>query len=322
MKLQKHRDLLWLEEMQKRGGLTLEGQRDLKNKRGGFQGEDEFGKIMRQCMLEHWQLLQDVHLKTFSGEIQIDAILVNNLGFTVFEVKNYTADYQYSQGRWQVNGRLKYHDGFLQLERTTGLLKQLLQQNGFKLPMLNYVVYINEEDTVEIDDDSLPYLKRSKLHRFIKDTIDKCQKAPNKNYQRESEWLLNQHQTDERRLTLTADSYQKIKKHPYCVACTSFDIETHRYHIHCLSCHHKESKEKMIVRSICCYGILFPYEQLTAAELTRFLGPTINYSTLLRTLAKNFTRIPHTTKYKNEQLEFEQLFLETSFRYIDNKPLA
>lgn len=317
MKLRKHQDLLWLEEMEKRGGLTLEGQRELKHKQAGFLGEHEFGAIMRQYLPKNWQLLQDIRLKTPSGEIQIDAILVNNLGLTVFEVKNYTADYHYKEGRWQVNGRLKYHDDFLQLERTVGLLSQLLKQNGFKLPIQNYVVYINEEDTVEIDDETLPYLKRAKLRRFIKEAIENCQIAPHQSYERLSNWLVSQHQADDRRLTLTEEEFAKIKKGIYCVNCASFDIEFQRYHAKCCSCHYTESREKAIVRTICDYGILFPYEDLTAIEVGRLIGPTICYSAIYQTLAKYFKRLPHSRKYCNGQLPLNELFSEISFRYND-----
>lgn len=320
MKLRKHQELLWLEEMERRGGLTAEGQQELKHKRAGFQGEEAFGHIVRQMLPTNWQLLQDIRLKTTGGEIQVDAILVNNLGLTVFEVKNYTADYHYSQGRWQVNGRPKYHDDFLQLERTAGLLEQLLKQKGFNVPIQKYVVYINEEDSVEIDDATLPYLKRAKLRRFIKDAINHCQIAPHQSYDRESDWLVSQHQADERRLTLRADDYATIKRGIYCEQCESFDHVYHRFHIQCSNCHHKESKEKAILRMACAYGILFPYEALAAIELKWFIGESIGYSSIVRTLRKHFDKSPHTRKYINKQLTYNDLFPDTSFKYGEKSP--
>lgn len=317
MELQKHQDLLWLEELEKRGGLTADQQRELNYKRLGFRGEDEFGQLMRRYMPSDWQLLQDVRLKTIAGEIQMDAVLLNNLGLSVFEVKNYTADYHYSAGRWQVNGRPKHHDDFQQLERTAGLLTQQLQRNGFNLPVHQYVVYINEEDTVEIDDESLPFIKRAKLRRFINLSIDNCQSAPYQTYPRETEWLLSQHQPDDRRLTLSDGEFTELKKGIYCVNCHSFELECDRYHVHCRSCRYSESKEKAIVRTICDYGILFPYRGLTPIELARFMEPSVPYKNLFFVLSKHFVKQPNKGQYINPQSSFKTHFPNLAFHYKD-----
>ena len=140
MELRKHQELLWLEEMEKRGGLKEEGLRELQLRRKGYEGEADFGHLLHDYLPNNWLFIQDLRLKSVAGELQIDALLVNPLGLTVFEVKNYTADYQYSEGSWRVNGRAKVHNDFQQLERTVALLRQLLEQNGFKVPIEQYVV--------------------------------------------------------------------------------------------------------------------------------------------------------------------------------------
>lgn len=263
MQLQKHQQLLWLEEIEKRKGLIGSEQRELKQMQAGFSGEEYFGRYLRNLIPKDWVLLQDIRVKILNGEIQIDAILINNLGLTLFEVKNYTADYQYSDGRWKVNGKVKYHNDFLQLDRTVDLLKVHMQLHGFNNPVSSFIVYINEEDTVEIDDPSLPFIKHAKLGRFIKKMMKDCQQAPTHNFQREAEWLLSQHQNDERRLSLTDDRFATIEKGIYCVACNSFNIDCDRYHVYCNDCHFSESKEKALVRTICDYGILFPFRNLS-----------------------------------------------------------
>lgn len=321
MQLQKHQQLLWLEEMEKRKGLTTSEQRELKQMQAGFNGEEYFGKYMRNFIPKDWILLQDLRLKTINGEIQIDAILITNLGLTLFEVKNYSADYHYNDGRWKVNGKVKYHNDFLQLDRTVGLLRFHMQQHGINIPVDSFVVYINEEDSVEIDDPTLPFIKHAKLGRFVKNTLKDCQQAPTQTYHRETEWLISQHQVDERRLSLTDDRFATIQKGVHCVACNSFDIAGDRYHIYCNSCQFSESKEKAIIRTICDYGILFPFRNLSVPDLMTFLSPNTNYNTLFLILKRHFHRKSNSNHYINRQLNYNAQFPELTFRFKD-RPLS
>lgn len=319
MTLRKHQELLWLEEVALRGGLRDEWQRELLQKRTGYQGEADFGQLMRLHMPKHWLLIQDLRLKTLGGEIQIDALLVNHLGLTVFEVKNYSADYQYISGSWHVNGRKKYHDDFKQLDRTAGLLSQLLQQNGFKVPMKQFVVYINEQDSVEIDDASLPFLKRATIRRFVTGEIKRGHIAPNQNYRRESDWLIQQHVEDDHRLSLSEAEYLKVEKGIYCANCQSFSLESTRYHLRCRDCHYAESKEKAVVRTICDYGLLFPYKDLNVGELKEFVGDVVTRKYLYKLLPKYFKSKENSNQYDNPALPLDHSELNINFQYADKK---
>ena len=321
MKLRKHQELLWLEELERRGGLTEELQRELMKRRTGYQGEEDFGQVMSEFMPKNWLLIQDLRLKTLGGEIQIDAVLVNNVGLTVFEVKNYSADYQYISGSWHVNGRKKYHDDFKQLDRTADLLSQLLHQKGFKVPVKQFVVYINEQDSVEIDDASLPFLKRATIRRFIKSEKERGQIAPNQNYNCESDWLLQKHVADDRRLSLSEADYLKLEKGIYCVRCHSFSLESTRYHLCCQDCHYKESKEKAIVRTICDYGLLFPYKDLNVVEMSEFIGEIVSLSSLYILFGKYFEKKERSNSYMNPLLPFQYTDLPTNFYYKDKIPI-
>lgn len=317
MELRKHQELLWLEEMEKRGGLKEEGLRELQLRRKGYEGEADFGHLLHDYLPNNWLFIQDLRLKSVAGELQIDALLVNPLGLTVFEVKNYTADYQYSEGSWRVNGRAKVHNDFQQLERTVALLRQLLEQNGFKVPIEKYVVYINEQDSVEIDDPTLPFLKRATLRRFVKEAIKQCQIASNQRYDKESDWLLSQHIDDERRFTLSDDEFASLKKGIYCVNCYTFDVTVSRYEICCRHCQFVEGREKATVRSICDYGLLFPYRDLCVVDLREFIGPPTNYNYILKILAKHFTKKPSANRYINPQLPLDYTTLTKTFYYKD-----
>lgn len=152
------------------------------------------------------------------------------------------------------------------------------------------VIYINEQDTVEIDNPTLPYLKRAMLHRFIKGAINSCQVAPNQTYDEEVDWLIKQHLEDERRLNLTEEEFADIKKGIYCVKCASFAIEMKGNHFHCQNSHFGEAKEKAIVRTIYDYSLLFPYRNLNIVELIVFIGPNISRKYLYAILVNHFNK--------------------------------
>lgn len=318
MILQKQQQLQWLEEMDRRQALTADEKKDLNYRQIGFAGEESLGQILRDLIPSDWLLFQDIRLKMLSGEIQLDAVLFNGLGLTVFEAKNYTADYDYSNGQWKVNGRVKYHNDFQQLDRSVGLLSQELRRNGFNPPIHKYVVYINEDDTVEIDDLTLPFLKRAKIRRFVKQAIKDCQHKPVQSFQREADWLLGQHQSDDRRYSLTGDRSVTLRKGIYCVNCGAFGVEASRFHVTCSHCNYSESKEKAVLRTICAYGVLYPYMDLMASDLMEFIGPDIPYTTVYYTLGKFFIKRLNTTYYINPQSSFDIKFGQIIFKYKDS----
>lgn len=305
----------WLEEMYVRQALDEKEQQDLKYRESGFQGEVELASILQKEIPQDWLLLKDLRYRTRGGEIQIDILLVKPSGVTILEVKNYTAEYIYSQGLWQVNGRPKYHDDFRQLERTHQLLAQLMREQGFKIPMSSYVVFISEEDTVDIDDASLPFIKRARLRSFIRKLQEESRKYPQETWQKEVEWLLKNSEEDDHLMSLTAERYAVVQKGIYCPECKSFNTNFYHKHFKCENCYYSEAFSRTVLRMACAFGILFPYEPLRVLRIKSLVDDRIKYNTILNIVTSNFQKHSASNSYVNTHKSFDYLFKDKAFKY-------
>lgn len=315
----------WLKELNSRQQLSEQEAKEFYWKECGYEGERRFMEISQRESLSQWQWLFDLRLLTKAGEIQLDAVLICEVGVICFEVKNYRAAYHFLENKLTVNGTLQFHDAFRQVERSRSIFdkfsKQVIDASGVKY----YVVFINEEDTVEIEPgvSDIPYIKNSKLLQFFRDLRDECERLGNlpqvfnREFHDEASQLKALHQQDHRRYSLTEERFSVMKKGIYCEKCRGFNIKNARYHMICEDCGFCESKEKTTLRLVCSLGILLPYQGLDPYKVYQLSGGALAYRTICYTMAKYLEKSQGQQHYRNTNLSFEEQFSHINFRYKD-----
>lgn len=324
---QQHR---WLAEMNCREGLLELEKKDFYWKECGFEGEVRFAKLAEKASEPGWQWLFDLRLQTKAGEIQLDAVLICEAGWFCFEVKNYRANYQFSDNRMVVNGVPKYHDAFRQVERSRSIFDKIAGGFSGVGAVKYYVVFINEADSVEVSEgvSDIPYIKNAKLQGFFQDLRYKCQKVSHlrevlrRDFDEEARQLRAMHEGDSRRYSLTEERFVSLRKGLYCEQCSSFDVEVTRYYVVCRGCGFCEGKEKASLRLVCALGTLLPYERLRPYKVWQLGGGMLGLKSIRIVMSKNCTQNGMESSFKNTNQSFNKQFGHLDFRYKDKYLLS
>lgn len=328
MKIRKSQQHLWLSKLNARGALLEQEAKEFYWKECGHEGENNFAAFAEREKAASWQWLFDLRLQAKAGEIQVDAVLICEVGWITFEVKNYRAAYQFSEKQLTVNGEVNFHNAFRQAERSSNLFHHVFKQFSAVGDLRHYIVFINEEDTVDVDggNSKIPYLKHGKLRQFFRDLRRECETLANlpavfnRDFLLEATRLRAMHKIDNRRYSLTDERFTNLKKGLQCEQCQKFNLRISRYYVICQECSFCESKEKATMRLVSTLGILLPFESLNPKKVHQLSGGMLEYRTISSTMAKYLTRHSGQPSYINTNLSFYQQFEHTNFRYKDKVP--
>lgn len=99
---------------------------------------------------------------------QIDHILIHAHTIFLFEVKNYEGEFYIDNDIWYVKStKQEIQNPINQLNKSDYLLRQLIKNLGYNIPVKSYLVFVNREFTLYQLPPNLPILLRSQLNKFI-----------------------------------------------------------------------------------------------------------------------------------------------------------
>jgi len=142
--LTKPAELIILDYLNTRMNLSKDDKQNFENLKRGYEGEVIFNsmteKLECDCLILSGLLLEINHTK-----FQIISLIILQQLIYLSEVKNFEGDYFYENKKfYSINGKER-KDPLLQLDRCSSLLRQLLQNLGFHIPIEPWVVHINPE---------------------------------------------------------------------------------------------------------------------------------------------------------------------------------
>src|SRR5690625_720552 len=146
-KRKKSTELVILELLDRRKGLSKKERRYYLNLAKGYKGEVKFdhltGRLHCECFI-----LNDLLLNVNNTTFQIDSLIVAPGIVYFYEVKNYDGDYYYEADRLFKKPNLEVNNPLHQLVRSESLLRQLLLRQGFNFPIDASIVFINFKFTL------------------------------------------------------------------------------------------------------------------------------------------------------------------------------
>jgi hypothetical protein len=86
----------------------------------------------------------------------------------LFNVKNHEGDYYIKDGKWYSPNNIEVIDPLNQLIRSESLLKKLLQELGYNIPIASYLLFINPEFHLYGAPKNQPIIYPTQLNRFSK----------------------------------------------------------------------------------------------------------------------------------------------------------
>ncbi len=278
----KSRELNYYEALSRRCELTKDETRKLSILRRGFEGEKEYDRIFDEAGHENILIYRDLWLKIEGSTLQIDALIITEDTLIVNEIKNYSGLYSYENNGWFINGTQISDDPLAQASRTGNKLlklRYLLQQNFDR----DYkVVFVNPNFNLNIkSDDERNIVQRSILRNYMKE-LNKLH-AGQKAY--EMSRGIRQYFIEDP-MPLPELDYERVKNGNYCSDCGFYGLELKRYHAVCHQCSNRETIEKMIIRSMIDFVLLFKNTPMTKERLIQFIGGNRNERSIRRCLNK------------------------------------
>ncbi|MGM0904790.1 MAG: nuclease-related domain-containing protein [Bacillota bacterium] len=232
-------------------------------------------------------ILNDLLLEKNTTKFQIDSFHIAEKTVFHFEVKYFEGDYYIENDRFFTYSGKEILNPLHQLRRSETLLRQLLQQFGYSIPLESYLVFVNPSFTLYQAPKDPSIIFPTQLERFLL----KLNRVPSSNlttrHSRLAEQLLGVHQIDDPYKRLPGYSFEGMRKGMCCANCGSFDLSVGKQIIVCKVCGKKEAVEQAVIRAILEYKLLFPNSKLTTIVVYNWCN-IISLKTIRRVLGNNF----------------------------------
>ncbi|SHE67287.1 Nuclease-related domain-containing protein [Atopostipes suicloacalis DSM 15692] len=309
LKIQVSSKLEILRELEKRTALP----EDLENERirleAGDQGKQKVLSYLQQFGSEHWRILPNLWLDYFE-KFECDLLLLTSVGIYLFEIKNYTGQFEFRKNQCLINGKKVGHNAIAQAQKVSINIKSILNNASISVNIQGAAIFIGLHNEVIIHDpvEDIDIVQANQLRKYIWQIVQE-----ERNYQgapidsQKILQILNAYRTENpfSQDDIPEDIKMHAQKGILCSRCGNFNLDTNRSYISC-SCGMHEPRENAIIRTICEYGVIHHNKELTVAELVKFFDGELSSQTLRKYLNTHFTRIGigKGTKYLNPSSPF------------------
>src|SRR5690625_800016 len=310
---QKPQELIYYQALSNRSVLSNKEQRKLAALSAGHAGECEYDRLFDAAGHGSLLIYRDVWMKVDEAVIQTDSLVIADGVVAVDEVKNFSGDYKYADGKWTVSGRPGYEDPLAQVSRTAGKLVRLSGMMPHRFDVRKKVVFVNPDMNLECNSEENRrfIVGRHRLREHFSDLARlSAGPAAHANARALRRFFIRNP------MSLPKTDFKRVRIGNYCHACGAFDLGIGKYKAECLRCGYGETAERMIVRGIIDFSVLFHDIPMTRPRITRFIGIQINERTMRRTLAKycNMHGSGRSTYYTAKNLNLDSLLKENGYQ--------
>lgn len=308
----KPKELIFLETLSRRCELTSLEARKLSILKKGYEGEQEYDRIFEEAGHDNLLIYRDLWLKIEGSTLQIDSLIIAGNKLIVNEIKNYSGLYSYKDSGWFINGTQISEEPLAQAARTGNKLLKLRALLQLNFEREYKVVFVNPNFNLNIaPEDEKNIVQRSMLRHYMKE----LNKIHIDARARGISLKLKDYFIDDP-MPLPEVDAARVKCGSYCSKCGSFGIVLERYHATCVNCNNKETTEKMIVRSIIDFNVLFHNRPMTKESVRQFVGLSKNERSFRRILNKygEKTGAGRSTAYTLETLDMAKLLKIKNYR--------
>lgn len=276
--------------LDKRMGLPPDEKRRYLNLVKGYEGEVLFDSLSTQ-LENKFYILKDLLLEHNKTKFQIDSLFITESPLFPCEVKNYQGNYVYKDGDFfNIQTEQKITNPLHQVDRAQTLLRQLLQTQGFRLPIESNIIFVNPEFTLYNSPQHKPIVHPTQIKKFLENLNSKPANL-NSHHRNLCEFLINSHITESAYENLPPYEYKWLRKGITCACCQSFSLLFLHKAIVCIDCGHKEITAEAVIRSLGELKILFPDIKITTNIVNDWCQSFRTEKSFVKILKKNFSTI-------------------------------
>ena len=286
-------ELKVLRILNNRMDLTAEQQKYYLFKEKGFEGEVHFDLLTEQLQSDCF-ILNDLNLEVNNTFFQIDTLILFQEIIYLFEVKNYEGNYCYRGERFETISGKEIKNSLDQLNRSTSLLRQLLQKFGYNITIDAYVVFINPEFFLYQAPTDKPIIYPAQLPHLMRKLSNEPSKLTNR-HKNIADKLISLHQVKSpySNTKIPTYDYQGLRKGFNCLKCDSFLCSITSGKLVCADCGQVEGVESAVLRCVGEIKLLFPDKRITTNCVYEWCGVIESKKQINRILIKCFSRIGH-----------------------------
>ena len=267
--------------------LSADDKQHYLNLKKGFEGEVKFDALTSNLDSKFY-ILNDLLLKSNNTTFQIDSLLITQALIFINEIKNFEGDYYYKdEGFYILKNNKEITNPFHQLQRCETLLRQLLQKQGFNLPIEGNLIFIHPEFFLYHAPQNKQIIHSPQLPRFIK-SLGARPSNLNGNHRKIADFLLSAHITDSPFSQVPAYEYDGLRKGCDCSVCGSFDLVCGDRKVRCNSCGAEELIELAVLRCVEEINLLFPNKRITTNMIHEWCKVVDSKKTIRRILLKHY----------------------------------
>jgi hypothetical protein len=259
------------------------------NKVKGFEGEVKFD-LLTEKLPDERVILNDLLLEANNTKFQIDTTIFLQETLNLFEVKNYEGDYVYNAGTFYTISEKEIQNPLDQLKRSESLLRQLLQNLGYKIPIQGWLIFINPEFTLYTAPKNHQIILPTQLNRFMKKLSSNPSKLNGKHSEL-AEQLVSLHQIESPYSRVRHYEYEQQRKGITCPFCYTFMVMGEKKDLICKNCGAHDKVEAAVMRSVKELRLLFPDKKITTNGIYEWCVVIESKTTIWRILKKHMKSI-------------------------------
>ncbi|AKG73389.1 nuclease-related domain-containing protein [Salinicoccus halodurans] len=291
----KSKQHLYLETLAGRTKLDKKEAADLARYRSGFRGECDYDGVLDEVGHDSLHVFRDIWLRIDNSDVQFDTLIIADATIIVNEIKNYSGNYSYENSVWKVRGRQISEDPVSQVNRAAGKLVKLRNESGFQFVIQKEIIFINPYFIFSSGDAGAGsmnlFVMRNRLKQYFRSLGNNTSGRSAKVLAEEISGRII-----EDPYPVPETDYTRLKPGVNCWKCGGYDIEMKRFNTVCRECGYSETVERLIVRSVVEYAVLFPDEVVTKKRIADFLGGSVNLQRTQRLMKKYFSIVPNSSR--------------------------
>jgi hypothetical protein len=257
----------------------------------GYQGEVVFDQLTSKLENDLY-VLNDLCLEHNKSFFQIDTLVIAQHTIYPYEVKNYEGDYRYESGNFYPKlSKDDIKNPLDQLKRSKSLLRPLLKNLGFHLPIEGVVTFVNPHFTLYQAPLNEPIIHPTQLNNLMRKLNEIPSKLTNR-HKMLADQLISMHQTESPYTRFPPYSYEQLQKGIICAKCHSLISSVQgKMKIVYDKCGHEETVDSAVLRCVEELVLLFPDIKITTNVVYEWCGGVGSRKLIRRVLMQNYTLI-------------------------------
>ncbi|WP_018931111.1 nuclease-related domain-containing protein [Gracilibacillus lacisalsi] len=260
----KPRELVLFEYLKRRRSLSKEEIKKYRRLDRGYQGEVLFDQYLER-LSSNFLLLKDLWLSHHNRAFQLDHILLFHNTLYMFEIKNYPGEFYFQNEQLYLNSGEEIDNPLIQLRRSKSLLRQLLQQLEWDIPVVAAVVFINPECSLFQTPRNSNIILPTQINRYLRQFENEVPLNPMMHHvMNHLESIQLEHSPYEQ---LPTYHYNDLKKGIPCTSCDFFMTIVEGKKCRCQNCGQSEFVQTAIISNVEEFMFLFPDERVTSEQI-------------------------------------------------------